>query len=183
MLEVIEQWNALSLSKIEGLEPINVAFRTMIAQVLLHVPLLSIYSRFCRSRSAHMTSSIHARTTLMRISCCSSMILKICACVFKSSSTRNSRISPAQHVLWSSWRSSRRSRASDCRLVKSTRNASSCWKPSSRICVPCSIATTPTPSFHATTHPSRFALLFLYDCQHDDLMLSTGSYCLVSSAL
>ena len=33
MLEIIEQWNALSLSKIEGLEPINVAFRTMITQV------------------------------------------------------------------------------------------------------------------------------------------------------
>ena len=33
MLEIIEQWNALNLSKIEGLEPINVAFRTMITQV------------------------------------------------------------------------------------------------------------------------------------------------------
>ncbi len=33
MLEIIEKWNALNLSKIEGLEPINVAFRTMITQV------------------------------------------------------------------------------------------------------------------------------------------------------
>jgi hypothetical protein len=33
MLEAIEQWTALNLSKIEGLEPINVAFRTMITQV------------------------------------------------------------------------------------------------------------------------------------------------------
>ena len=58
MLEIIEQWTALSLSKIEGLEPINVAFRTMITQARCFFRFFVLDGTSClfccRSRSDRM---------------------------------------------------------------------------------------------------------------------------------